>query len=419
MSWDYIGQQLKVGGEIAFSGQLAHTAMHQSQPKGDWEQMDADALEGKSSAAEQEARAKARASLMPYERQWQQERLQSQQMSVVARAAFVAKSEAVMDDLMQAEKDSLKRQLSSPPVEFDCISKRRRIRQRTNEERVRMKLTMELLALTLRDYFASLTGRRLQSCMDTEDRVKVVSHCLVTKKTNTLSTLMCPLRVYLAWADVKLEKFAFAADDDPWEEEWHYGGWPPTESQAYEHVLELENASMFLESLAFLQFTLGFQFDHLFSSSRIYLHTSHRFGRLGPSRKAARRSLGNYHTCDYHVLPEWRKPSALDEGMKERVLTDDVEMPQVAVANRDHHGEPDSDEEAIRIGLVINRASGRVHVCGNGADQATLCGLPYSARFELKQQLNEFDLKCANCFRMSTIKPPSAAGAASASSSRS
>ena len=242
--------------EIALSGQLAHTAMHQSQPKGDWEQMDADALEGKSSAAEQEARAKARASLMPYERQWQQERLQSQQRSVVARAAL-AKSEAVMDDLMQAEKNSLKRQFEHSPSGH---LKRRRTGQRSNEERVRMKLTMELLALTLRDCFASLTGRRLQSCIDTEDRVKVVSHCLVTEKTNTLSTLMCPLRVYLAWADVKLEKFVVAADDDPWEKEWRCGGWPPTESQAYEHVLELKkatSASRFLESLAFLQFTLG------------------------------------------------------------------------------------------------------------------------------------------------------------------
>ena len=60
VSWDYIGQQLKVGGESALSGQLVHTAMRQSQSKGDWEQMDADALEGKSSAAEQENKSKSK-----------------------------------------------------------------------------------------------------------------------------------------------------------------------------------------------------------------------------------------------------------------------------------------------------------------------------------------------------------------------
>ena len=222
-----------------------------------------------------------------------------QQAAVMARAmsASIVDSEAGILLIEQEARDARKRPLQLSQAEADShlkhagiAKKRQRLNATPNEEKRRLKLTMEFLSLTLRDPASSLTGRQLEQCVDAEDRLLVVTHCLGMKKTNTMATRMSPIRVYLAWADVEMAEQELDDDGNPVDDEWQWGGWPPTENQAYKHVKGLKAATaakMLLESFGFLQGALGFQFRHVFISTRIAGYASIRVGEMGPLRKAA------------------------------------------------------------------------------------------------------------------------------------
>ena len=86
-----------------------------------------------------------------------------------------------------------------------------------------------------------------------------------------------------------MEDIEIDDDDNTLDPERQYGGWPPTEKQAYDYckkVKALTSAQMFIQALGFLQGVFGFMFEPIFRSSRILCVAAMKLGKMGPIRKA-------------------------------------------------------------------------------------------------------------------------------------
>ena len=103
--------------------------------------------------------------------------------------------------------------------------KRRRFPSVQNESKRRASLIEEILALTLSKSNSSLAGKQLQACNTAEDRLNVVSHCLVDKTTDTISTRVSSIRSYLAWADELILSLQKGTDGFSVDRRWAGRGW--------------------------------------------------------------------------------------------------------------------------------------------------------------------------------------------------
>ena len=79
----------------------------------------------------------------------------------------------------------------------------------------------------------------------------------------------------------------------------------------------------------------------------------------------------------------------------------------------DDDGDDPDDPQAMAAaqGAVIHMRSGRVHLCAAHADGAvriekTPCGRTIDDSFEMKIDVNDFDLLCARCFKLPTVALP-------------
>lgn len=172
---------------------------------------------------------------------------------------------------------------------WNLSSKRRRIAPKPDELKVRRKLTEEFVSMVLRNVTASITGRQLQQAAGKQEQFQIVSHCLGNKATNTLATRVQPYRAYSDWSESKV----ISLEDENGEVSdplWELGGWPPSESMAYEFAQSTKSATsvrMFLEFINFITGCFGFDFPEIKSSGRLHGYASIRLGALGFLRKAA------------------------------------------------------------------------------------------------------------------------------------